>query len=53
MWTAEQIEENEYDARLKLDGMETILKYGIGCRKKACKVRISDLAPVIGSGSQV
>ncbi len=49
----EQIEEKGYDARLKLDGMETILKYGIGCRKKACKVRISDLAPVIGSGSQV
>ena len=49
----EQIEEKEYDARLNLDGMETILKYGIGCRKKACKVRISDLAPVIGSGSQV
>ena len=33
-----QIEEKSYEARLVEDGMETILQYGIVCRKKRCKV---------------
>jgi hypothetical protein len=33
-----QIEENQYEARLMEDGMETILKYGIAFYKKKCKV---------------
>lgn len=34
----EQIEGTEYAARLEEDGMETIIKYGIACYKKKCKV---------------
>ncbi len=34
----EQIEKRKYEEDLREDGMETILKYGIGCYKKSCKV---------------
>ena len=33
-----QIEEKEYSTKLIEDGMETIIKYGIACWKKKCKV---------------
>lgn len=36
----EQIEEKHYDAALKKDGMETVVKYGIAFFKKNCKVRM-------------
>lgn len=35
-----QIEEKGYEERLKEDGMSTIFKYGIACRKKECMVRV-------------
>jgi hypothetical protein len=34
----DQIDKMKYDAQLKSDGMQTILKYGIACFKKHCKV---------------
>ncbi len=34
----EQIEKRRYEEELREDGMETILKYGIGCYKKTCRV---------------
>ena len=34
----EQIEEKSYEARLQEDGMRTILKYGIACYRKDCRV---------------
>ena len=36
----EQIEEKSYEARLQEDGMRTILKYGIACYKKDCRVAV-------------
>lgn len=33
-----QIEDRKYEARLKEDGMKNIIKYGIACYKKECKV---------------
>ena len=33
-----QIEEKKYASRLKNDGMRTIVKYGIACYKKRCRV---------------
>jgi hypothetical protein len=33
-----QIEEKQYEARLKEDGMDTIVKYGISFYRKKCKV---------------
>ncbi len=33
-----QINNNNYTAQLKEDGMRTLLKYGIACYKKQCKV---------------
>lgn len=33
-----QIEEKEYAAKLMEDGMETVIKYGIACWKKKCRV---------------
>lgn len=36
--TLGQIEEKSYEARLQEDGMRTILKYGIACYKKDCRV---------------
>jgi hypothetical protein len=34
----DQIEEKHYDAQLLSDGMKTIVKYGIACFRKQCKV---------------
>lgn len=36
----EQIEKKSYEARLCQDGMTRILKYGIACRKKDCRVQL-------------
>lgn len=33
-----QIERMDYEDRLRQDGMETIIRYGIACYKKKCKV---------------
>lgn len=33
-----QIENRQYDAKLKEDGMHKIIKYGIACYKKDCRV---------------
>jgi hypothetical protein len=33
-----QIDDKQYDAQLKSDGMQTILRYGIACFRKHCKV---------------
>lgn len=38
----QQIEEKDYMARLKQDGMRQFIKYGIACHKKDCKVMIGD-----------
>ena len=38
----QQIEEKDYTARLKQDGMRQFIKYGIACYKKDCKVMIGD-----------
>lgn len=38
----QQIEEKDYMARLKQDGMRQFIKYGIACYKKDCKVMIGD-----------
>ncbi len=35
-----QREEMGYKERLKADGMSTIIKYGIVCRKKECMLRV-------------
>lgn len=37
-----QIEDRKYEARLKEDGMKNIIKYGIACYKKECKVKKGD-----------
>ena len=34
-----QIEDRKYESRLKEDGMKNIIKYGIACYKKECKVK--------------
>ncbi|MCC8081350.1 MAG: PD-(D/E)XK nuclease domain-containing protein, partial [Lachnospiraceae bacterium] len=34
----QQIDDNDYTAELRMDDMQTILKYGIACYKKRCKV---------------
>ena len=39
----DQIEEKGYADRLIDDGITTILKYGIACRKNTCRVRMSRL----------
>lgn len=36
----EQIERMGYEARLYQHGMDTVIKYGIACNKKRCKVRL-------------
>jgi hypothetical protein len=33
-----QIEEKQYVSRLLSDGMKTVMKYGIACFRKHCKV---------------
>ena len=38
----QQIEEKDYMARLKQDGMRQFIKYGIAFYKKDCKVMIGD-----------
>jgi len=38
----EQIEEMGYESRLHLDGMENVIKYGIACYKKRCRVMIME-----------
>lgn len=35
----EQIEEMDYEERLRQDGAENIVKYGIACNRKKCRVR--------------
>lgn len=35
-----QIENKKYETRPKEDGMQTILKYGIACYRKHCKVKL-------------
>lgn len=42
MEALQQIEEKDYMARLKQDGMRQFIKYGIACYKKDCKVMIGD-----------
>ena len=37
-----QIEDRKYEVRLKEDGMKNIIKYGIACYKKECKVTKGD-----------
>ena len=37
-----QIGEKQYTARLKEDGMNTILRYGIACYRKHCMVKLQD-----------
>ena len=34
----EQIEQLGYDSKLRSDGMKEIVRYGIACYKKHCKV---------------
>lgn len=36
----QQIQEMDYERRLRQDGFETIRKYGIACYKKSCKIRM-------------
>lgn len=38
----EQIEKNQYEEQLRDAGMGTILKYGIACYKKRCKVMVKE-----------
>ena len=35
-----QIEDLVYDAQLRLDGMDTVIKYGIACDRKRCRVMV-------------
>ena len=35
-----QIEDKDYIAKLKQDGMRNFIKYGVACYKKDCKVMI-------------
>lgn len=37
-----QIEDKGYETRLRQDGMDVILKYGVACRKKECMMRMAD-----------
>jgi hypothetical protein len=37
-----QIDEKQYDAHLKLDGMHTIVKYAIACFRKHCRVTMGN-----------
>ena len=38
----QQIEDKKYEAKLREDGMRNIIKYGIACYKKECKVLKKD-----------
>ena len=33
-----QIEDLGYDTQLRLDGIDTVIKYGIACDRKRCRV---------------
>ena len=48
-----QIEQTDYAAQFQTEGMRTILKYGIACYKKRCKVVIAreDNAPFSENGA--
>ena len=37
-----QIEEKRYDGELRENGINKILKYGIACYMKRCKVKLAD-----------
>ena len=37
-----QIEERRYDEKLRDDGVEKVLKYGIACYKKRCRVALRE-----------
>lgn len=37
-----QVEENQYDGFLRDEGIEKVLKYGIACYRKRCKVVLGD-----------
>ena len=39
-----QIEQTGYDTRLREDGMNTIIRYGIACHKKKCKVKVQKIS---------
>ena len=39
---SQQIEEKHYEAALLGDGMENVVKYGIACYKKRCKVLLAE-----------
>lgn len=38
-----QVEERKYDQELRENGVDKILKYGISCYMKRCKVKLADL----------
>ena len=38
-----QVEERKYDEELRENGVDKILKYGIACYRKRCKVKLADL----------
>ena len=38
----EQIEDKKYEVKLRDDGMRKILKYGIACYKKECRVELAE-----------
>ena len=40
MQRASRIENKDYIAKLKQDGMRNFIKYGVACYKKDCKVMI-------------
>lgn len=44
----EQIEQEGYAERLRKEGMRTILKYGIACYKKKCKVVLEKEEDILG-----
>ena len=37
-----QVEERKYDEELRGNGVDKILKYGIACYMKRCKVKLAD-----------
>lgn len=39
------IEEKQYLAKLKQDGMRNFIKYGIACYKKECRVMVGETKP--------
>ena len=42
MEAIQQIQKKHYDVKLKDDGMRIIIKYGIACYKKECRVLSGD-----------